>query len=51
MQELTFDQVEEVSGGVAWYVVLGGVAAYMTVIDYAMDFGAGLGNGLYDALN
>lgn len=51
MQELTFEQVEEVSGGVPFFVVIGGVAGYMAIIDYAMDFGAGLGAGLYDALN
>lgn len=50
MQELTFEQVEEVSGGNP-AVVIGAVAAYMAIIDYAMDFGSGLGLGLYDALN
>ncbi len=51
MQELTFEQVEEVSGGTPAHVVIGAVAGYMAIIDYAIDFGHGLGSGLYDALH
>lgn len=51
MRELSQNELDNINGGVAWYVALGGAAAYMAIIDYSMQFGAGLGSGLYDAIH
>lgn len=52
MQELSFEQVEDVSGGLHpfWHGV-GIASGYLSIIDYSMDFGRGLGLGLYDAIH
>lgn len=49
MYELNIDDAEVVSGGNAFVIGIGVAAGYAAIIDYAMDFGAGLGIGIYDA--
>lgn len=52
MNELTFDEINEVNGGVApVYVAVTAFGGYLTILDSAWNFGRGLGAGLYDALN
>lgn len=49
MRELSVNEVNEVHGGFLKFVAA--AAAYMAVIDYSMQFGRGLGSGLYDAIH
>ncbi|QBL10379.1 class IIb bacteriocin, lactobin A/cerein 7B family [Rheinheimera sp. D18] len=37
MQELTFEQVEEVSGGVAWLAPVAAVLTVIAAVDAAVD--------------
>ncbi|GAA0824178.1 hypothetical protein GCM10009111_34750 [Colwellia asteriadis] len=51
MRELNVKEIESVNGGITWYAAMAGAAAYMAIIDYSMQFGRGLGGGLYDSIH
>lgn len=48
--ELNTQDIDMVNGGGFW-AGIGIAAAYMAVIDYSIDFGRGLGHGLYDGIH
>lgn len=52
MNELTLNEIEQVSGGVQpVYVAVTAFGGYLTLLDAAWSFGQGLGAGLYDSIN
>jgi hypothetical protein len=49
MYEVSNNELDQVVAGNPAIIVIGVASGYVALIDAAMDFGAGLGSGLYDA--